>query len=81
MTVLMHITTARRRLNARALAILQTAVAALAAWYLCIPLLPDEKPVFACIARHRDRRLARRSTASARRSSCSASSPASRSRT
>ena len=50
MTVLMHITTARRRLNARALAILQTAVAALAAWYLCIALLPDEKPVFACIA-------------------------------
>ena len=50
MTVFMHITTARRRLNARALAILQTAVAALAAWYVCIALLPDEKPVFACIA-------------------------------
>ncbi len=50
MTVFMHLTTARRRLNARALAILQTAVAALAAWYLCIALLPDEQPVFACIA-------------------------------
>ena len=50
MTALMHITTARRRLNARTLAILQTAVAALAAWYVCIALLPDEQPVFACIA-------------------------------
>ncbi len=50
MTFLTHLTTARRRLNARALAILQTAAAALAAWYLCILLLPDPKPVFACIA-------------------------------
>ena len=50
MTLLMHITTARRRLSARALAILQTATAALAAWYLCILLLPDPQPVFACIA-------------------------------
>jgi hypothetical protein len=38
MTPLMHITTARRRLSARTPAILQTAAAALAAWYLCILL-------------------------------------------
>jgi len=41
---------ARRRLHTRTLAILQTAAAALGAWYLCVLLLPDPKPVFACIA-------------------------------
>jgi uncharacterized membrane protein YgaE (UPF0421/DUF939 family) len=50
MTALAHITTARRRLNARAFAILQTAVAALTAWYVCVLVLPDPQPVFACIA-------------------------------
>jgi uncharacterized membrane protein YgaE (UPF0421/DUF939 family) len=50
MTAAAHITTARRRLNARSLAILQTAVAALAAWYVCILVLPDPQPLFACIA-------------------------------
>jgi uncharacterized membrane protein YgaE (UPF0421/DUF939 family) len=50
MTPLLHVTAARRRLNARALAILQTAAAALAAWYLSILLLPDPQPLFACIA-------------------------------
>jgi uncharacterized membrane protein YgaE (UPF0421/DUF939 family) len=39
-----------RRLRDRALAIAQTAVAALAAWYLSVLLLPDPRPVFACIA-------------------------------
>lgn len=41
---------ARRRLNDRALAIAQTAVAALSAWYLSVLLLPDPQPIFACIA-------------------------------
>src|SRR3954454_17235771 len=41
---------ARRRLHSRTLAILQTAVAALAAWYLSVALLPDPQPLFACIA-------------------------------
>jgi uncharacterized membrane protein YgaE (UPF0421/DUF939 family) len=41
---------ARRRLRDRSLAIAQTAVASLAAWYLCVLLLPDPQPVFACIA-------------------------------
>ena len=41
---------ARRRLNDRSLAIGQTALAALAAWYLCVLVLPDPKPIFACIA-------------------------------
>ena len=41
---------ARRRLRDRSLAILQTAVAALAAWYLSVLLLPDPQPIFACIA-------------------------------
>src|SRR4051812_24176419 len=50
MTIAARITTARRRLNARAFAILQTAVAALVAWYVCILVLPDPKPLFACIA-------------------------------
>jgi uncharacterized membrane protein YgaE (UPF0421/DUF939 family) len=50
MTAFAHITTARRRLSARTFAILQTAVAALTAWYLCVLLLPDPQPIFACIA-------------------------------
>jgi len=50
MTPLSHVTAARRRLNASARAILQTAVAALVAWYLSVLLLPDPTPVFACIA-------------------------------
>src|SRR3954447_23852119 len=50
MTIAAHITTARRRLNARSFAIVQTAVAALVAWYVCILVLPDPKPLFACIA-------------------------------
>jgi len=50
MTALSHITSARRRLHTRAFAILQTAIAALAAWYLSVLLLPDTRPVFACIA-------------------------------
>lgn len=41
---------AHRRLASRSLAISQTALAALAAWYLCVWLLPDPQPVFACIA-------------------------------
>jgi uncharacterized membrane protein YgaE (UPF0421/DUF939 family) len=41
---------ARRRLQARGAAILQTAVAALVAWYLAALLLPDPRPVFASIA-------------------------------
>jgi uncharacterized membrane protein YgaE (UPF0421/DUF939 family) len=41
---------ARRRLHDRSLAIGQTALAALAAWYLSILLLADPKPLFACIA-------------------------------
>jgi uncharacterized membrane protein YgaE (UPF0421/DUF939 family) len=43
-------TLARRRLRIRLPAILQTAVAALVAWYACIVLLPDPHPLFACIA-------------------------------
>jgi uncharacterized membrane protein YgaE (UPF0421/DUF939 family) len=41
---------ARLRLQSRAHAILQTALAALAAWYLSVLLLPDPRPIFACIA-------------------------------
>src|SRR5215207_2009082 len=41
---------ARRRLHSRTLAILQTAAAALTAWYVCVLALPDPQPVFACIA-------------------------------
>src|SRR5262249_54955031 len=41
---------AHRRLHSHTLAILQTAVAALVAWYACVLLLPDPQPVFACIA-------------------------------
>ncbi|HEY6891625.1 MAG TPA: FUSC family protein, partial [Solirubrobacter sp.] len=50
MTAFAHLTTARRRLNTRLPAILQTAVAALVAWYACVLLLPDPQPIFACIA-------------------------------
>jgi uncharacterized membrane protein YgaE (UPF0421/DUF939 family) len=50
MTPLSHVTVARRRLHSATLPILQTAAAALAAWYLCVLLLPDPQPVFACIA-------------------------------
>src|SRR3954454_12416159 len=41
---------ARRRLSSRSLAIVQTAVAALAAWYLSVLVVPDPNPVYACIA-------------------------------
>jgi uncharacterized membrane protein YgaE (UPF0421/DUF939 family) len=41
---------ATHRLRSRTHAILQTAVAALAAWYLSVLLLPDPQPIFACIA-------------------------------
>src|SRR3954453_1692030 len=50
MTIAAHITTARRRLNARSFAIVLIAVAALVAWYVCILVLPDPKPLFGCIA-------------------------------
>src|SRR5919197_609381 len=45
-----HLTTARRRLRARGPAIMQTAVAALAAWWLSRALVPDPRPAFAAIA-------------------------------
>jgi hypothetical protein len=45
-----HLTIARRRLNERVYAIGQTAVAALVAWYVCVLVLPDPQPLFACIA-------------------------------
>jgi uncharacterized membrane protein YgaE (UPF0421/DUF939 family) len=41
---------ARRRLRARMWPIIQTAVAALAAWYLAVLALPSDQPVFAPIA-------------------------------
>src|SRR5215207_2013670 len=43
-------TAARRRLRPHLPAILQTAAAALGAWWLAILLLPDERPAFASIA-------------------------------
>ena len=43
-------TTVRRRLRPNALAVLQTAAAALAAWWLAVLLLPSERPAFASIA-------------------------------
>ncbi len=46
----LHTVTARRRLRARSLAIVQTAVAALVAWYLATLLVPDTRPAFASIA-------------------------------
>jgi uncharacterized membrane protein YgaE (UPF0421/DUF939 family) len=48
--VIAHVTIAHRRLRGRLPAILQTAIAALAAWYLSVLLLPDPQPLFACIA-------------------------------
>jgi uncharacterized membrane protein YgaE (UPF0421/DUF939 family) len=44
------LTAARRRLRPHLLAILQTAAAALAAWWLAIALLPTDRPAFASIA-------------------------------
>lgn len=44
------LTAARRRLRPHLPAILQTAAAALAAWWLAILLLPSEQPAFASIA-------------------------------
>jgi uncharacterized membrane protein YccC len=41
---------ARTRLRGRMLAIVQTAVAAVAGWYLAVLLLPDPRPTFAAIA-------------------------------
>jgi uncharacterized membrane protein YgaE (UPF0421/DUF939 family) len=41
---------ARSRLRGRMLAVLQTAAAAVAAWYLAVLLLPDPRPAFAAIA-------------------------------
>ena len=43
-------TTLRRRLRPHALAVLQTAAAALGAWWLALLLLPTERPTFASIA-------------------------------
>jgi Fusaric acid resistance protein-like len=40
----------QRRLRGRLLAIVQTAGAAVAAWYLAVALLPDPRPAFASIA-------------------------------
>jgi uncharacterized membrane protein YgaE (UPF0421/DUF939 family) len=45
-----HAAIARRRLRTRVLAIAQTAVAALAAWWLATLLVPDTRPAFASIA-------------------------------
>ena len=51
MRTLRHtLTAARRRLRPHLPAILQTAAAALAAWWLAILLLPTERPAFASIA-------------------------------
>ena len=44
------VTAARRRLRPHAVAIFQTAAAALGAWWLAILLLPSERPAFASIA-------------------------------
>jgi uncharacterized membrane protein YgaE (UPF0421/DUF939 family) len=44
------VTTARLRLRGRLLAIVQTAAAAVVAWYLAVLLLPDPRPSFAAIA-------------------------------
>lgn len=44
------VTAARRRLRPHLPAIMQTAAAALAAWWLAILLLPNERPAFASIA-------------------------------
>jgi uncharacterized membrane protein YgaE (UPF0421/DUF939 family) len=45
-----HTVTARHRLRSRAIAIAQTATAALAAWWLATLLVPDTRPAFASIA-------------------------------
>src|SRR4051812_7767458 len=47
---LTHLAPARRRLRTRGLAIVQTAVAAFAAWELASLLVPDTRPAFASIA-------------------------------
>src|SRR4051812_18437774 len=44
------LTIARRRLSPRAVAIVQTAVAATAAWYIAALITSDRQPVFASIA-------------------------------
>jgi uncharacterized membrane protein YgaE (UPF0421/DUF939 family) len=44
------VTSARRRLRPHLLAVLQTAAAALAAWWLAVALLPTPRPAFASIA-------------------------------
>jgi uncharacterized membrane protein YgaE (UPF0421/DUF939 family) len=44
------VATARFRLRGRLLAIVQTAAAAVVAWYLAVLLLPDPRPSFAAIA-------------------------------
>jgi uncharacterized membrane protein YgaE (UPF0421/DUF939 family) len=49
-TLRRHTATARHRLRARALAIVQTAIAAFAAWELASLLVPDTRPAFASIA-------------------------------
>jgi uncharacterized membrane protein YgaE (UPF0421/DUF939 family) len=49
-TLRRHTTTARHRLRSRALAIVQTAIAAFAAWELATLLVPDTRPAFASIA-------------------------------
>jgi uncharacterized membrane protein YccC len=45
-----HFGATRRRLRGSARTLAQTAVAAVAAWYVAAALLPDPRPSFACIA-------------------------------
>ena len=49
-TLISHWRAAGSRLRGRGLAIVQTATAAVAAWYLAVLLLPDPRPAFAAIA-------------------------------
>ena len=49
-TLISHWRAAGSRLRGRGLAIVQTATAAVAAWYLALLLLPDPRPAFAAIA-------------------------------
>ena len=49
-TLISHWHAAGSRLRGRMLAIVQTATAAVAAWYLALLLLPDPRPAFAAIA-------------------------------
>jgi uncharacterized membrane protein YgaE (UPF0421/DUF939 family) len=49
-TLISHWHAAGSRLRGRMLAIVQTATAAVAAWYLAVLLLPDPRPAFAAIA-------------------------------